>query len=151
MEYLWPARRHRQEIEDKPSEATVTVPPKAPGRASLDTPRALHSFKTSPDTSKGELVPPLRKLGSSRSFTDLKASARDTLHLPGISKMPSSETLRQMAMSSEAKNKSDANKRAGDAAEMKTRASQKSFVLVRISRYVVLSDCDLSIFNTGSA
>jgi hypothetical protein len=143
MEYLWPARRNRQgAIEDGGENLEVQIPPKPPhgGRTSLDSPRTLQGFRH--DTAK-ELVPPvLRKLGNSRSFTDLR-SKKDTLHPPSLSRMHSTETLRHNSSTDAGEDRkhkgSDVNKRAGDAAEMKTRASQKSFVLVRISRCVA---CD---------
>lgn len=133
MEYLWPARRDRQgTIEDEAEKLEVQIPAKPPrgGRTSLD------GFRH--DTAK-ELVPPvLRKLGSSRSFTDLRLR-KDTLHPPSLNRMHSTETLRHNSTSDvgeDRKQKSEVAKRAGDAAEMKTRANQKSFVLVRISRCV---------------
>ena len=125
MEYLWPARRERQIAADPVgNEDFVQVLEVPEGRTSLDSPRGLHSFR---DTNKGELAPPLRKLGTSRSFTDLRGT-KDAAQVPALHKMHSSEALHDAA---DGRTKT---KKAGDAAEMKTRASQKSFVLVRISR-----------------
>lgn len=128
MEYLWPARRDRQgAVEDEPEKPAVPIPKRAI-RSSFD------GFRQ--DAAK-ELTPPaLRKLGASRSFTDLRLR-KDSLH-PSLNKVHSIETLRNNQTSDAAedrKHKNEVAKRAGDAAEMKTRASQKSFVLVRISRY----------------
>ncbi|RDB22829.1 hypothetical protein Hypma_010076 [Hypsizygus marmoreus] len=148
MDYLWPARRHRHDIGDAKNEGTV-VPPRPPigDRTSLDSPRTLHGFRTVPETNGNELKPPmLRRLGSSRSFTDLRASRRDTLGMLSMHKAPSSETLRQNSMAPDNKAKDELIKKAGDAAEMKTRASQKSFVLVRISSLNLL----LSVVKEGS-
>ena len=140
MEYLWPARKRRHGVTGHLSEPPTLSPPKTPGgRTSLDSPRALHNINTpTPSNAKG-LVPPLRKIGTSRSFTDLREAARDTLKLPTIHKLPSTETFQRVTTSPEVAegyyiSKNDL-KKAGDAAEMKNRASQKSFVLVRISRY----------------
>ncbi|KAF9464454.1 golgi-body localization protein domain-containing protein [Collybia nuda] len=149
MEYLWPARKDRQGAIDDEGEILETqlLTKHSHGiRTSLDSPRALHGFRH--DTTK-ELAPPvLRKLGSSRSFTDLR-SRKDTLHPPSLSRMHSTETLRYNLTSDVAedrKHKNEVAKRAGDAAEMKTRATQKSFVLVRISSLNLL----LSIVKEGS-
>jgi hypothetical protein len=142
MEYLWPARRNRHELTDSAPELTITSP-KSPGRTSLDSPRALHNLRSPVHPSAPGLAPPaaLRKLGTSRSFTDLREAARDTLRMPALHKLPSAESLHRISMTADGgemthKPRDDAEKRAGDAAEMKSRASQKSFVLVRISRYV---------------
>jgi len=124
----------------------------------FDSPRALHR----PD--EKTLVPPLRKLGTSRSFTDLR-SAKDTGFLnPGAllsspsflqrtnssdsinfaSMLDAPETLRPNGLDSDI---SDPGcKESDDAQVMKTRSSQKSFVLVRISSLHIL----LSVVKEGS-
>ena len=140
MEYLWPARRRRHEAAGRLSEPLTLSPPKTPGeRTSLDSPRALRNINTTPPSNAKRLEPPLRRIGTSRSFTDLREAARDTLKLPTIHKLPSTETFQRVPTSSEVAEghytSKDGFKKAGDAAEMKSRASQKSFVLVRISRY----------------
>ncbi|KAG5639269.1 hypothetical protein H0H81_004930 [Sphagnurus paluster] len=142
MEYLWPARKHRNEIED---EKPPSTPPKPDTRMSLDSPRTLHSAKPPNEF----LVPPLRRLGNSRSFTDLRGSAKDALTVPTIHKLPSSDTLRQISISTfDSPERRDQRKlsKKDDAAEMKTRTSQKSFVLVRISSMNIL----LSVVKEGS-
>ncbi|KAG6857080.1 hypothetical protein H0H87_009641 [Tephrocybe sp. NHM501043] len=142
MEYMWPARKDRHVEDDDTNPTTIDQ------RMSLDSPRTLHASKPGESSSKSQLVPPLRKLGTSRSFTDLRASAKDTLNVPSLNKMHSSESLRKMALLGETednKNKTKTNKK-DDAAEMKTRTSQKSFVLVRISSMNLL----LSMVKEGS-
>ncbi|KAG6911191.1 hypothetical protein DXG01_003058 [Tephrocybe rancida] len=134
MEYLWPDRKNRP-VDDEEIPSTIDQ------RMSLDSSRALHTSKQLPQESgNGRLVPPLRKLGTSRSFTDLRGSAKDTLSVSALNKMHSSDSLRKMALlgDSEGKNKGKSSKK-DDAAEMKTRTSQRSFVLVRISRYRAVS------------
>jgi len=155
MEYLWPARRNRRQQIDEakcqdPEAANEGASPTSmipiPSRSSLDSTRALHPLRKPPDGSGSRRSPPLRRLSSSRSFTDL-SSASQTLHTPKLQKTRSSEGLRQSSISPELtdgrwlKTWSEIAGRAlmlerkvGDAAEMKTRSSQKTFVLVRISR-----------------
>lgn len=161
MEYLWPARRARAAIENGHTEAPKT--PKtpqtpheprhlyavSPTRVSLDSARPTPLPRGRSDMNLAGLAPPLRRLGASRSFTDLRSSATDSLHSPflpsvhSLQRTVSSEALRSNATTpdptSNQRPKSRAGKqteKAGDAAEMRTRSSQKSFVLVRISRYV---------------
>lgn len=151
MEYLWPDRKQRiMEVEDAGSQspfpqiqvAKSPVSP-VPSRSSLDSPRTLHNFRNAGDLNGNKLVLPLRRLGTSRSFTDLR-STRDYTFLfqrnqssDSINNVPSAPLLDQPFLT--ASNDSDADvliRKAGDAAEMKTRSSQKSFVLVRVSRQV---------------
>lgn len=159
MEYLWPARRDRPgAIEDVSSPMDNVAHPRAseesdhsaksPSRSSLDSPWAPHSRKT-PHSGR-TLLPPLRKLGASRSFTDLRSATSEnmTLQKPKIHRSRSSDllnaTLETPPDSPEGRvprkhgpsGKGDPRS-AGDAAEMKTRSSQKSFVLVRLYRCVL--------------
>jgi hypothetical protein len=113
-------------------------------RSSLDSPRSPAPKKASLSAT---LSPPV-KLSASRSFTDLRSA--DSLAPPSrplLHRTASSGALRQASGPiappmdpSPKKNRSQSSnkvvqlKKAGDAAEMKTRSSQKSFVLVRISR-----------------
>ena len=170
MEYVWPDRKDRQAaLDDNPAKEKAPKPPleieiKSPtsGRSSIDSPRALHK----PVNSNGKnLALPLRKLGGSRSFTDLRL-AKDSGFLnppnpppflsPGALLSPPS--FLQRTHSSDSINfasvleapemqrpigstdsdvldpKRKESNDAGDAQVMKTRSSQKSFVLVRISR-----------------
>ncbi|KAF8195786.1 golgi-body localization protein domain-containing protein [Mycena galopus ATCC 62051] len=142
MEYVWPARRNRkQAIEDEPPTTTENTPEIMLVRSSLDSPRS----QTKKSSLLAPAVTPPARLSASRSFTDLRSAAtlappsRPTLH-----RTASSSALRQGTMPlappidpSRKKNRSDTSnkvaKRAGDAAEMKTRSSQKSFVMVRVS------------------
>ncbi|KAK7060550.1 Protein SABRE [Paramarasmius palmivorus] len=157
MEYLWPARKTRQkaledssfEVVGSGSEAHVSIS----GRSSLDsTPRANMSRQASDSEHPSSgLTPPLRRLGASRSFTDLRMSAleSESTH-PALQRTRSSEGLRARANTKppesfdhpRVRSRVDSSVRrddingntTGDAAEMRTRSSQKTFVLVRISR-----------------
>jgi hypothetical protein len=148
MEYVWPARRNRQQLieDEQPLLPADNTPDIMLVRSSLDSPRPLVPRKGS--LSPPALAPPAR-LSASRSFTDLRSAA--TLappSRPGLHRTASSGALRQPTLPvappidpSRKKNRSDSSnkasqltKKTGDAAEMKTRSSQKSFVMVRISR-----------------
>ncbi|KAL1747713.1 golgi-body localization protein domain-containing protein [Schizophyllum fasciatum] len=132
MEYFWPNRREMAELEGTDDEGDDDD--LISERASMDAPR-------SPST----LTPPpgLRKLGASRSFTDLRMSAREnstqSLKLSPLTRMRSSDALNGHNNGDGGKLKkaraAAAHRHKMDAAEMKTRSSQKSFVLVKISRY----------------
>ncbi|KAJ6539449.1 golgi-body localization protein domain-containing protein [Mycena capillaripes] len=146
MEYVWPARRNRQQsIEEEPQPTADNIPEVLLVRSSLDSPQSSHAPRKG-SLSAPTLSPPI-KLSASRSFTDLRSAA--TLAPPSrplLHRTASSGALRQTSLAvappmdpSRKKNRSDSSnrvaltKKAGDAAEMKTRSSQKSFVLVRIS------------------
>ncbi|KAF4601061.1 hypothetical protein EYR38_005710 [Pleurotus pulmonarius] len=136
MEYLWPARKDRR-IRSSTSSADTddetNIPRIIATRASLDSPRALQTFP-SEVTSDATLRPPmgLRRLGSSRSFTDLRFSTTQE-PAPKLSRTRSSDALKPT-------NQVEPKRRDTimDATEMKTRSSQKSFVLVRISSLHIL-------------
>ncbi|PBK72706.1 hypothetical protein ARMSODRAFT_953107 [Armillaria solidipes] len=147
MEYLWPGRRDRKKaIQDSPSEPSpaVTEPLKRsfPPSRSLDATRKTHSRQSS-DSNASRLVPPmaLRRLGTSRSFSNLRDSPPPARSLP---RTRSSEALGQHESSTDhidprklrrgdSRHDSGPVPRRGDAAEMRTRSSQKTFVLVKIS------------------
>jgi hypothetical protein len=144
MEYLWPNRRDREETNIQNPEISI-MSPTSPGRTSLDSPRTLQTMKF---PENGSLAPPLRRLGPSRSFTDLRLSAKNTLQPPpSLNRLRSSESLRQDSDASEfgEGRMKGGSKKDGDAAEMKTRASQKSFVMVKISRCVLLASIFLQV------
>jgi hypothetical protein len=156
MEYVWPARKHRNlAIEDRANaEGSVqkvedeTIVSPSPSRKSLDSYRALDKPSTSFESS-GLAPPHLRRLGVSRSFTDLRSSSSTASDFPSAprsavsQKNRAADTFRSMSVpdpsDSQVKRRNEAGKQAqrrkiGDAAEMKTRSSQKTFILVKISR-----------------
>ncbi|KAF9485263.1 hypothetical protein BDN70DRAFT_871269 [Pholiota conissans] len=173
LEYVWPDRARRA-IAREPEKSHAVVPPeitvKSPtsaGRSSFDSPHGLQSGKS------GDSKPPmpsLRRLGSSRSFTDLKSARESSIANPTTFLSPqgflSPTGLLKRTHSSDSVNFSnmmDASIAAqsadldsstvhnnqndiGDAQVMKTRSSQKSFVLVRISSLHLL----LSVVKEGS-
>jgi hypothetical protein len=152
MEYVWPARRHRNlAIEEK---ATIdesaqrveddTSVPWPPSRKSLDFARTPDKTRTALESS-GLTPPPLHGLSFSRSVTDLRNTStasdfgrsaishksRTTDGFRSVSNLPDSDNL--------VKRRHEANKQTrrrtiGDAAEMRSRSSQKTFILVKISR-----------------
>ncbi|KAI0677563.1 golgi-body localization protein domain-containing protein [Trametes maxima] len=149
MEYLWPARRDRVHA---PAETESFSVPEAFGRADdlpavtyTDSPRHA-SFDLPPRKSLDatRLAPPaLRRLGTSRSFTDLRNSARqDSLQVPAprLQRTRSSDALAISKSTTSggktAHEKDRLRQETDDAAEMKTRASQKTFVRVKVARCV---------------
>ena len=146
MEYVWPARRNRPDASPTTPDTYRLGPPSptscSPRRASLDIPSPT---RKSIDT--GRLVAsPLRRLGTSRSFTDLRNSRQDTLQIsPRLHRTKSTDALYVLDGSGSPgvpnsktsdENKSSLPKESDDAAEMKTRSSQKTFVWVRVARFV---------------
>lgn len=150
MEYVWPARRERKALEgESVEEAASSLKAATSMRSSLDIPRTPRA-----QDAETMLAPPkLRRLHVSRSFTDLRstAAAPSSLQAPKIRSLQStrsSEALRQNTAPGAVEHrrpKSRAGTRsgstgpapkAGDAAEMRTRSSQKTFVYVRIARSV---------------
>lgn len=165
MEYLWPARRARNIADQRTSHDSnessgnvatphrrrfppTRTPTRTPTRSSFESAtRKVHLRQVSePETNS--LSPPaptgLRKLGASRSFNNLReAASRSTQSSrgPSLSRTRSTELLSErQARSTDnvvGRVKKDGNhKQRGDAAEMRTRSHQKTFVLVRISRFV---------------
>ncbi|KAI9001069.1 golgi-body localization protein domain-containing protein [Trametes punicea] len=159
MEYLWPARRNRKQSPtetesfampeplSKPDDLPVVTYSDSPRHASFDLPA-----RTSLDTNR-LAAPTLRRLGSSRSFTDLRNTRQDSLQVPRMHRTRSSDALKARAndglsMSKastsgggrHAYDKDRSKQELDDAAEMKTRASQKTFVRVKVaSLHLLLS------------
>lgn len=160
MCYVWPARRDRTQsptelesflISEHNSEDGHDQGPKSsvlpaltytdsPRHASFDLPPARRSL----DMNRLAPPSPLRRLGTSRSFTDLRKERQDSLQVPRIQRMNSSGNLRDVhgmtkaaSMSSRSTPKEPMRaQQTDDALEMKTRASQKTFVRVKVARYV---------------
>ncbi|KAH7914213.1 golgi-body localization protein domain-containing protein [Hygrophoropsis aurantiaca] len=140
MEYVWPDRRGRNSTNQERSLETSSSTSHPSSRSSLDSAQLLRKPRNSLD-SKG-LAPPLRSLGSSRSFTDLRSAAAESLRISSVSSTqtyqstpdPMVEQKRTRSLHSAAGDRRD------DAAEMKTRSSQKNFILVKIpSLHLLLS------------
>ncbi|CAL1700808.1 unnamed protein product [Somion occarium] len=158
MEYVWPARRTRKQVttneasQETPASDSPTSPRPliSPRRNSVDavpvSPRkSLDSNRLAP--------PPMRRLNTSRSFTDLRKSARsDTLQVPRQPHRTHSTDMLFTAASSgssgqaskgsdETKDKVAVSRRdIDDASEMKYRSSQKTFVWVKVaSLHLLLS------------
>lgn len=173
MEYVWPDREKGQTLtDDFPEKERIPAPPieirvKSPtspaSRSSIDSPRGLHAPKRSMDANGQTPLPTLRRLGSSRSFTDLRSamdngplspptflSSQGFLSPPAfLKRTQSSDSVNFSSMSEAASvpgkshtvDQEDINapdrKILDDAHIMKTRSSQKTFVMVRISRSVL--------------
>ncbi|KAJ3799089.1 golgi-body localization protein domain-containing protein [Lentinula aff. detonsa] len=149
MEYVYPARKHRRKsIEDVSQQETVMDNAmRSSSFGLLDGPLSNPTGSRDPlDTDSLNLAPPLRKLGASRSFTDLRSTAaQDTTQVvlrPTLQRTRSSEYLKrnqtlvdgfERELPKRQRTISHANRQNGDAAEMKTRSSRKTFVFVKIS------------------
>ncbi len=152
MEYLWPDRRNRPQIVDDEPVAqypemtySTDVPRPPPLRTSLDSPRTLQRLQSNSIVYNNGLAPPAsRKLSPSRSFTDLRSTREDRYH---SHLLPSNDGHSQKTESPDASGpvsprlKVDFSvlEQKGDAAVMKTRSSQKTFVFVKIARFVIVS------------
>ena len=157
MEYVWPARRARKELTNDTEDSQLVGPPSpapnivSPKRASMDV--VSPTSRRSMDSNR--LAPaPLRRLNTSRSFGYLRAerserseSRSDTLQVQRtLTRTKSSDGLFALTITSPSPaNQSQASedsrdrlspskKTRDDAAEMKNRSAQKTFVWVRISR-----------------
>lgn len=171
MEYLWPGRKNRrrdseeahmeahvEEPESMTSEEAAAVPilrPKRPARSSLDSARPLQTAHASLDINR-LAPPPLRRLGVSRSFTDLRSAASSSSQAPRLERANSYAPFGESAtqahpLSRRTSTRSDTIKprnasEEGDAALMKTRSSQKTFIRVRVDSLHLL----LSVWKQGS-
>ncbi|PPQ99072.1 hypothetical protein CVT24_003632 [Panaeolus cyanescens] len=169
MEYIWPNRKEDDAGAegDKPvqveTSARAEVKSPTSGRSSIDSPRALYGGSLAGDG--GTLLAP-RKLANSRSFTDLRSAKGGSgtstpfLNAPGFLQRTRSSDRLQVSTSSDSQTTPGTSqvseletevvetrkKEVGDAQVMKTRSSQKSFILVRISSIHVL----LSMVKEGS-
>ena len=138
MEYVWPARRGRNQTGSQGTLRDLAEshrpPEQPPSRPSLE-PALLHKPRVSLDSNR--LAPNLRKLGPSRSLTDLRGAAAETTRTsvetsfcrattPDLNLDEDSRSIRKV-------NREDRLEK-DDAVEMKTRSSQKTFILVKISR-----------------
>nr|VWO95170.1 Uncharacterized protein [Ganoderma boninense] len=164
MCYVWPARRDRTQSPTELAPFLIPEPisddghdqgSKSSGLPAVtytDSPRHA-SFDVSParrSLDMNRLAPPspLRRLGTSRSFTDLRKERQDSLKIPRIQRTGSSGNLRDVHGMTKAVSMSSRptpkdllrNQQTDDALEMKTRASQKTFVKVKVaSLHLLLS------------
>ncbi|KAL5488078.1 FMP27 [Sanghuangporus weigelae] len=169
MEYVWPARRDRRRLEQlsltpedhdasaetSHSHDTGHHRPFVNRRQSVDDASPIHHKKRYSAEGARLLRPDSRRITSSRSFTDLRGVSRqksETSVSPNyftsnksFTEFPFHET-NQMNSDSAPTNLPLNTSIGDDAAEMKTRSAQKTFVLVRISSMHVL----LSFHKDGS-
>ncbi|KAH0839883.1 hypothetical protein J3R83DRAFT_834 [Lanmaoa asiatica] len=142
MEYVWPARRGRSQTDtqsaicDLPESHRPSEQP--PSRSSLESALLLQKPRGSLDSNR--LAPSLRKLGSSRSFTDLRSAAAESTKTPVETSFGRAATPDLNVEDSQSIRKVTLEDRPGkdDAVEMKTRSSQKTFILVKISSVELL-------------
>ncbi|TFK55958.1 hypothetical protein OE88DRAFT_1731595 [Heliocybe sulcata] len=152
MEYLWPGRKNRnKELEDvavdEPEPMTSAEAEAAPriavkkGRTSLDSARPAQIAHPSLDMTR-LAASSVRRLGASRSYTDLRSTASTSTQVPRMqrtnSHAPFSDTSgnsHPLGRRTSTRNNTITQRNAseeGDAALMKTRSSQKTFIKVRV-------------------
>lgn len=141
MEYVWPARRGRNQTDTQSTIRDLTESHRPseqpPSRSSMESALLLQKPRASLDSNK--LAPSARKLGPSRSFTDLRSAAAESMKAPVETSFSQAATpdlnVNEDSRSIRKVNRED---RPGkdDAVEMKTRSSQKTFILVKVSRSV---------------
>ena len=139
MEYLWPARKERNDSRDgyeseiaTPEEFEISEQAASPTRTSLDSPRTLYALERQ---GQSTLTPPMRKLASSKSFTDLRSPTQSTNGRSlTVYSNHSTESLTSSHRAGHGSKSRPTNGESDAADEMKARLGQKSFILVRIQR-----------------
>ncbi|KAI6047410.1 golgi-body localization protein domain-containing protein [Pisolithus marmoratus] len=134
MEYIWPSRRGR----DKKSahdpylgNDEVSLDQSAT-RTSFDSSRLSQKPRTSLDPNG---LTSWKKLGGSRSFTDLRSAATESAHsLHRVQELEPDPHEDSRGPRKDIRGKP----RKDDAVEMKSRSSQKTFILVKISSFELL-------------
>jgi hypothetical protein len=171
MEYVWPERRRRRKEEESRQTTTSELPGRvrrvtevmpasgppiktrtsidAPRKRSIDSPRKASVDSPRPIEAGRSLEmarlapPPLRRMATSRSFTDLRSATKELELAPKLDRGFSSYAFTSVPSPGPegGKNQTTRASGRGDAEEMKSRSAQKSFVLVRVPR------CVTSIFS----
>jgi hypothetical protein len=141
MEYIWPARKNRGErgVEqsDTPTSVTTKVQPPTPVDVQDPSPGPSGRVRKSMDHSR--LTPvQVRRLGSSRSFTDLRSAAGGSMSLYHMNRSTEAISSPSTPTSAHAIRRGTGVAGSNDAAIMKTRSAQKTFVAVDISSISVL-------------
>ena len=145
MEYIWPARknRHNREVEQPDTPTSVTAKVQPPTPVDIQDPSPGPSGRARKSMDHTRLTPvQVKKLGSSRSFTDLRSAAGGPMSLYHINR--STDVLVSPGTPTSAhgirRGTGLAPGTAGlnDAAIMKTRSAQKTFVAVDISSISLL-------------
>lgn len=152
MEYIWPARKHRrnQKTEQIDSPTTVMkVQPPTPIDPNQQDPPPSSVGRARQSMDQTRLVPvSVRKLGASRSFTDLRSIATSPMSVLQMNR--SSDALSSpttpTSLTQPTRRGTTLTPGVGDAAIMKTRSAQKTFVAVDIASISVL----LSIQKQGA-
>jgi len=139
MEYVYPSRKNRRKsIEEVPqADTAMDNAMRTSSFGYLDSPDVANPALPLNHELSG-LTPPLRKLGASRSFTDLRSTAaQDTRQVtlrPTLQRARSQTAVDRFEREAKRqKTQNSVHRNNGDAAEMKTRSSRKTFVFVKIS------------------
>ncbi|KAL4076077.1 golgi-body localization protein domain-containing protein [Scleroderma citrinum] len=133
MEYIWPARRGRKRrmAQDLQSQAGCITADQDMNRSSLDSSPLSQNPRTSLDSNG---LASWKKLGGSRSCIDLRSAAAESSKSSHGSHLldpefPDNARIQRWGSREDGKD---------DAVEMKSRSSQKTFILVKISSLELL-------------
>lgn len=158
MEYLWPSRKARRQNSEVATKKAAAGNSRSASRqrSSMDSPTMLGTpaFSEQSSTKTLQVSPTLRRLGTSRSFTDLRMTSQTTTNTTTttstrrLNRTRSTDLLigadtqpQKVRWKPENGVGGKQTTKHGDAKEMKTRSNQKSFVFVQIARSVVISSC----------
>ena len=145
MEYIWPSRRSRNQTTSQNLQGQMDniITELSMNRSSLDSSRLLQNPRASFDSSG---LAPWKKLGGSRSCTDLRAAAAESAKSSHQPHLLDPDAYSQDNSRAQRRNVREDSK--DDAIEMKSRSSQKTFILVKISRW---DYPDFTLHNTQPA
>jgi len=137
MEYIWPARkqrRHQKHMQAESPTNLMKVQPPTP----VDTGTQDLSPRTRQSTDHTRLTPvPVRKLGTSRSFTDLRSAGSGPMSAMHMNRstdaLPSPISPTGLTHPSRRGTLTPGLGELNDALIMKTRSAQKTFVAVDIA------------------
>jgi hypothetical protein len=141
MEYIWPARKNRRKKTEDSAPNVVKVQPSTPTDPSPRDPSPGPSNRVRKSLDHTRLAPvSIRKLGASRSFTDLRSAGSSPMSALQMNR--STDALPSPTSGSHPIRRGTSTApgvgRLNDAAIMKTRSAQKTFVAVDIASISVL-------------
>lgn len=147
MEYIWPARKNRRNREAEQTDSSTSVAakiqPPPPVDPTLQDPSPGPSGRARKSMDHTRLTPvQVRGLGTSRSFTDLRSALSSSMSLYHMNRstdaLPSPSTPTGVHPIRRGTSLAPGVAGSNDAAIMKTRSAQKTFVAVDICSITVL-------------
>lgn len=144
MEYVWPSRRSRRKALSATPQPPLLDGPLSQ-RTSIDITINAPKHRLSVDDNR--LTTPLRRVGVSRSFSDLRQANKDAILLQAsrstesvadasldIDRMTATKGPHEYSRGLSSTQLPTRKNSFDDASEMRTRSSQRTFILVRLSR-----------------